>query len=164
MAFFLSSWLVLVALFWAWGSVFSTVFIPLGALAALACLYFSWSETLLWVLSLGLVVESLLPVPWGNLAIPLTVTTLLLQLIGRHQFRAGMGSKILLGILLQAVVTLMCSLIWPPRTVAGVVLQTTQAVSVGVLAGLLTPLVLWGAENIARRYFELDLESRLKDL
>lgn len=158
------SWMASAALILGWGAFGSLAFFPIGAFAAVACLYFSWAEALVWVLSLSLLTESGLPVSFGALAIPLTASTLLIQLIARHQFRASFVGKILLGVLLQAVATVVFSLQWPPRTVAGAVLQGVQIIGVGALAGVGTLLVLWGLEEFSRRCFELDLESRIKDL
>ena len=162
--FWLGSWVSVALLLIGWGALGSTVFFPLGAFAAVTCIYFSYAEALLWLVPLGLLLESLLPLPMGSVTLPLVGATLLLQLAARHQFRAGIASRVLLGGLLQTVVSVSLSLVWPPQTVAGASLLTVEILAMGIFAGVLTPLLLFAAEEVARRGLELNLESRLKDL
>ncbi len=158
------TYLITGALMDLWGLCFSTAFFPMGALAAVACMYLSWSEALSFVLIAGLFCEALLPTNWGSVTLPLVGATLLLQLLARHQFRTSRLSMMFLGFLLQSIFTVSLSMQWPPRTMGGGFLQAFESALSLLWAGLLTPLMVWGFEAFSRRWFGVDIEGRLKDL
>ena len=138
--------------------------LPLGALMVFPLIYFRWFSTLLFAMVVGILWESATPMPFGSVALPLCVTTVLLQLLGRHQFRANLLTRVICAALLQSVVTLTIGLKFPPQTFAGVLLQTTEAMVQLCLACLICPLWIWGMEKLSDGYFHTDLEGVIKDL
>lgn len=158
------SWLTVAALTVVWGMAGVAPLFPLGAVAGVACLYFSWWETAAWVFSLCFLLESFLPLTPGSLCVPLTILTLALQLLARHQFRASRVSRVFLGVLLQTTVTVIYAFQWPPRTVAGVVEQFWGGLVSAAVAGAFCLLGGWALSAFCRAKTQIDLDSRLKDL
>lgn len=138
--------------------------LPIGGLMVLPLVYFSWRHTLLFVLSLTLVWESSFPLPFGWVAVPLTVAVLLFQVLGRHQLRASAGALILTGVVLQSIVMLSFGFFYPPKTIAGAVLQTWQTGWLLLWAAVFSLVWIFLISQLAKKRFNLDLERRLKDL
>jgi len=150
-----------------WRAVLESASLPMlavGALMVFPLIYYRWFTTLVFSLVIGLLWESTLPVPFGAVALPLSVGCVLLQLLGRHQFKTNIISKIFCAALLQSIVTISIGFRCPPQSVAGMLLQLSQTVVELALACGLCPLWLWGMEKISKDYLHVDLEGVLKDL
>lgn len=137
---------------------------PIAALMVLPVLYFSWREALVFIFLLTLVWEAVLPLPFGWVAVPLTVVGLSIQLLGRHQLRTNFLGQILALLLLQSTVTIALGLAMPPRTVAGALLQTTESIVQLGLAVIISTLWIMSVNWIGKKRFNVTLERRLKDL
>jgi hypothetical protein len=151
----------------SWGALLAPVgwpLLPLGALAVLPTLYFNWRENLLWLLPLGLIWEAHLPLPFGSVAIPLTLASLGLQLLLRHQLRSSAASQAFTAVLLQSVVAISLSVIYPPQSAQAIVRQSIDVALALAMAAILAPLITHGFARIAQKRFDINLDSRLKDL
>lgn len=138
--------------------------LPIGGLMVLPLIYFGWRQTLSFVLLLTLLWESSFPLPFGWVAVPLTVTVLALQVLARHQLRASLLSVVLTAVILQSVVTLSFGVFYPPRTIAGAVLQTWQTTWQLFWAAIFSVAWIFLVSYTAKKRFNIDLERRLKDL
>lgn len=138
--------------------------LPLGALMVMPLIYFGWRRTFLFVLSLSLIWEASAALPFGWVAVPLTAAVLLLQAAIRHQIRAGAMTLLITGVALQSFIMLLLGLAWPPKTIAGAVLQTWQTGWQLAWAAVVTLGWLFLMTQLAKHRFNLDLDRRLKDL
>ena len=137
---------------------------PIGGLMVLPLIFFSWRETMVFVLLATLLWESFTPMVLGSVAMPLLAVVMLLQLLARHQFRANGMTRAFCAVVLQSVVTLTLGMRYPPRTIAGTFLQMGQTMVELALAAAVALLWVWLAEKVAEKYFNINFESRLKDL
>ena len=138
--------------------------LPLGAVMMLPLIYYKWPHAILFCLFISLVRESPTPLPFGSVALPMTVACVFLQLIARHQLRANLLTRIFGAVLLESVATIAIGLKAPPVTVAGAALQMWQTTGQLSAAAVLCPLWLWLIEKFARERFEINLEGTIKDL
>ncbi len=138
--------------------------LPIGGLMVLPLIYFGWRQTLSYVLLLTLLWESSFPLPFGWVAVPLTVTVLLFQVLARHQLRASFLSVVITAVILQSVVTLSFGIFYPARTIAGAVLQTWQTSWQLIWAAAFSVAWIFLISHMAKKRFNIDLERSLKDL
>ena len=138
--------------------------LPIAGLMVLPLIYFSWAETLFYVMTLTLLWESPWPLPLGTVAIPLTAAVLLLQLLARHLLRGNPVGKVLVAVLLQSLVIFILESLWPPRSILGVFWQIGSIGAQLLCVALVSSMWIWAVVNIGKKNFNLDLEKRLKDL
>jgi|GEM_PF-2473533 hypothetical protein len=158
---------IAVALVMFWRAVLEPLGVPMlavGAIMVFPLIYYRWFSTLVFSVFIGLLWESSTPMPFGSVALPLGVGCVLFQLLGRHQFRSNLVSRIFCAALLESIVTIAIVFKFPPQTFAGVLLQLSETMVELALACVLCPLWLWSMERLSREYFHVDLESVLKDL
>lgn len=137
---------------------------PIGAIMLLPLIYFSWRSTLFFCLPLALLWESTTPLSLGEFSIPLTVGCLFLQLLARHQLRTNFITQMFAAVLLQSIVTITFGLMFPPKTIAGVVLQMTQTLGQLFFAGIFSILWVWMVRKLAYAGFDINLEQAVKQL
>jgi len=140
-----------------WGSF------PIGALLAVGVLYFRWKEALFWLLSLGLIWESTMPIPLGTAAIPMCIVGLSMQLLARHQLRSNNLTRGFCAIILQSVGQLSIGFMWPPRNFGNLSLQMTEAFFMLLMAALLAPPIILAVVMVGQR-MGVSLEGRLRQL
>jgi len=140
-----------------WGSF------PIAALLAVAVLFFRWNEAIVWILTLGLIWESAMPIPLGTATIPMLIAGMLMQLIGRHQLRSNQLTRGFTAVILQSVGQIAIGFIWPPRNLGNLGLQMIESSAMLLMAGLLAPAITTAIVLLAQR-FRLNLEGRLRQL
>lgn len=140
-----------------WGSF------PIGALLAVAVLFFRWNEALLWMLTLGLIWESAMPIPLGTATIPMCVAGMIMQTFSRHQLRSNNLTRGFTAAILQSVGQLAIGFVWPPRNFGNLGLQMAESSAMLLMAGLLAPAITTAIILLAQR-FRFNLEGRLRQL
>jgi len=165
MKIFLSlTFLLAVLLIVAWSVFFDALGFPIGTLMVLPLLFFSWRETFAYTLLLTLLWESTTPLPFGQVAVPLTCAVLLVQMLFRHQLRANLITHAFTAVVLQCLAFLSFGRLCPPQSFLNALLQLFQTLGSLFWAVVIGALWLLFLRRLGERRFSVNLEHRLKDL